>query len=178
MPRETTHRERKKRKSSIGWLFSWKVSMLKCVRFWSDHNDFDIHKKNIIVYNRTLVQNSQIQRNNHKKRAMESVLFFFARNLQILRMIPNMSNIVNSPNTFILIYLLLNDTKAMAIRYWPSRCEIKKIVKLIKHSKRLHSLFRDENKWRESNGIVLVQRRREEPVRASIHSVSHTKLVN
>lgn len=33
-------------------------------------------KKNFTVYNRTLVQNSQLQRNNHKKRAMESVLFF------------------------------------------------------------------------------------------------------
>lgn len=76
---------------------------------------------------------------------MKSVLFFAAHNSQILRMIPNMSNIVNSPNTFILIYLLLNDTKARAIRYWPSRYEIKK-KKLIKHSKRLHSLFRDENK--------------------------------
>lgn len=76
---------------------------------------------------------------------MESVLFF-AHNSQILRMIPNMSNIGNSPNTFILIYLLLNDTRAMAIRYWPSRYEIKKNVKLIKHSKRLHSLFQDENK--------------------------------
>lgn len=176
MPRETTQRKKKENHQLVG-CFLERFPCSSVCAFDLIIMSLIFMKKNIIVYNRTLVRNSQIQRNNHKKGQWNRCCFF-AHNSQILRMIPNMSNIVNSPNTFILIYLLLNDTKAMAIRYWPSRYEIKKNVKLIKHSKRLHSLFRDENKWRESNGIVLVQRRRKEPVRAAIHSVSHTKLVN